>query len=119
MSEHETPGPVPDPGGVPDMGALLSQFGQMAQDLQAAQAEAANQVVTGTAGGGAVTVAMTAGFEARSVAIDPAKIDASDTELLGDLVLAALRDALEQAQAVQGQAMGGLDLGGAAGMLGL
>jgi DNA-binding YbaB/EbfC family protein len=119
LQPEAPPGGGPSGGDMPDLSQLLSQVGQMASDMQAAQAEAAAQVVEGTAGGGAVKVAITAGFDAQSVTIDRSVVDPDDTELLGDLVLAALGDALEQAKQVQAQAMGGLDLGGAAGMLGL
>lgn len=112
-------GDMPGGGEMPDLSQLLSQVGQMASDMQAAQAEAAAKVVEGKAGGGAVKVTLTAGFDAHSVTIDPSVVDPEDTELLGDLVLAALGDALEQAKQVQAEAMGGLDLGGAGGMLGL
>jgi hypothetical protein len=103
----------------PDFNELLSQLGEVTSNLQAAQAEAAAQVVEGTAGGGAVRVTMTAGMEVESVVIDPSVIDPAEAELLGDLVLAAFRDAVERANQVQAAAIGGVGLGGAGGLLGL
>jgi nucleoid-associated protein EbfC len=109
-----------------DLGGLLSQLGQVQQNLQQAQEAAAAQVVEGTAGGGAVRVRVTGGLEFQEVVIDPSVVDPDDVEMLQDLVLAAVRDAMEQASAltsnVLGQAGiggpgGGVDLGGALGGL--
>ncbi len=93
---------------MPDLSALLAQ----AQEMMAGAAEAANAVVTGQAGGGMVKVEVNGHFEFQSVSIDPKAVDASDVEMLEDLVLAALRDAGEQLSEGQSDAMGGMDLGG-------
>ena len=110
---------APDEESAPDFSQLLSLLGEVTSNLQAAQAQAAAQLGAGSAGGGAVRVAMTAGMDVQSVTIDPSVIDPADAELLGDLVLAAIRDAVERANQVQSEAMGGIDLGAAGGMLGL
>jgi DNA-binding YbaB/EbfC family protein len=104
---------------VPDMNALLQQAMAMQQQLLAAQAEAAAQTVEGSAAGGLVTVTLSGGGEALAVGIDPEVVDPDDVELLEDLVLAALRDALAKVQELQQRAMGGLGLGGAGGVGGL
>jgi hypothetical protein len=96
------------PGGF-DFGALMEQAGQMQAQLLAAQEQAASTVVEGVAGGGAVRVAVTGAFEFQSVTIAPDAVDPDDVEMLQDLVLAALRDAVDE---IQGLAQGGLDLGG-------
>ncbi len=107
-------------GSGPDIGALLSQVGQMQQHLAAAQQQAADTVVEGSAGGGAVRIAMTGGMEFRTVQIDPAVIDPGEADMLQDLVLAALRDATERAQQLQADAIGDLGLGdGLGGLQGL
>src|SRR5215208_5279145 len=95
----------------PGLGDLLAQAQQMQEQLMAAQAAAAEQVVEGHAGGGVVHV-------------DPAAVDPDDVEMLEDLVLAALHDAMQKVQELQQGAMGGLnlgglDLGGLGGSLGL
>ncbi len=99
-----------------DMGALLEQAQAMQQQLIEAQAQAAEQVVEGQSGGGAVKVRVTGGMEFQAVTIDPAAVDADDIGMLEDLVLAALNDAVgkaqEAAQHFTSQAMGGLDIGG-------
>ncbi len=107
-----------------DLSALLAQAQQMQQQLADAQEQASATEVHGSAGGGAVSVSVTGGFEATAVRIDASVIDPEDPDLLGDLVLAALRDALGKARATQSGALGGLDdlaggLGGVAGLGGL
>jgi DNA-binding YbaB/EbfC family protein len=99
-------------GSGPDLGALLSQLGQVQQNLQAAQASATSQVVEGTAGGGAVKIVGTGGLDVRAVVIDPSVVDPADIDMLQDLVLAAVRDLVERAQALQAEALGGIDIGG-------
>jgi hypothetical protein len=102
---------------VPDLGALLSRLGEVQQNLQEAQETAAAKVLEGSAGGGAVRVRATGGLEFQEVTIDPAVVDPDDVEMLQDLVLAAVRDVVEQAHAEAAQALGGLDLGGGIGGL--
>ena len=106
--------PAGDPLGGMDLGGLLESAQQMMAGMQAA----ADEVVQSSAGGGLVTVEVDGHINFRSVSIDPKAIDPDDVSLLEDLVLAALRDAVEQLQAGQSGAMGGLDLGGLGGLLG-
>jgi DNA-binding YbaB/EbfC family protein len=99
-----------------DIGALLQQAQAMQQQLLEAQATAAEQEIEVEAGGGVVKIVVTGGLEFRSIRIDPKIVDPDDVEMLEDVILAALHDAVEQAQEVtqqaNQQAMGGLDLGG-------
>lgn len=124
MTDEQSDGPPPspdlpqNPGAMPDLGALMSQVFQAKEALDSAHAQAASQLVTGSAGGGAVQVQVTGGLEFRAVTIDPAVIDPNEADLLGDLVLAAIRDATEKAAALGEQALGGLDLGALKGFLG-
>ena len=101
-----------------DLGALLEQAKAMQAQLSQAQEAAAEQVVEGQAGGGAVKVRASGGLTIEAVSIDPGAIDLDDVSLLEDLVLAATNDALSRAQDLTRNALGGLDLGGAAGLLG-
>jgi DNA-binding YbaB/EbfC family protein len=94
-----------------DLGSLISQLGQVQQNLQQAQAEAAAQVVEGTAGGGAVKVRINGGLEFLSVTIDSSVVDPSEIDLLQDLVLAAVRDGIEKASTLATSALGGAGLG--------
>ena len=111
-----------DTGGqMPDMNSLLAQAQQMSEQLMAQQAAAQEVEVEGQSGGGAVKVRMTGGGEFVSVRIDQSAVDPDDIEMLEDLVLAALNDAVASAaELVEGPDLGGLDLGslGLGGLLG-
>lgn len=107
-----------------DLGGLLDMAGQMQQHIAEAQEQAAATVLEGVAGGGVVKVTVTGGGDFQSVTIDPEVIDPSDVEMLQDLVLAALNDAMAQVHELQAGAFGdpsapgGFDLGGLLGGLG-
>jgi DNA-binding YbaB/EbfC family protein len=106
----------------PDMNDLLKQAQKMQQQLLDAQAAAAEAEVEGQAGGGAVKVRVTGGMEFRSVTIDPSALpgggEPDDVEMLEDLVLAAIHDAVAKAQSVSQEAMGNLGLGDIGKLLG-
>ena len=106
------------PGGF-DLGGLLAQAQSMQQQLVEAQSRVAAQSVEGQSGGGVVRVTMTGGFEFTSVRIDPSAVDPSDVEMLQDLVLAAIRDAVGKVNALNQDAMQSMTggLGGAFGGL--
>ena len=113
------PGGVPEfPEGMPDLSELMSQVFQAREAVESAQRSAAAQVVEGSAGGGAVRVQVTGALEFRSVTISPSVIDPEEAELLGDLVLAAVRDATEKASALNEEALGGFNLDAFRGLLG-
>lgn len=111
-----------DTGGqMPDMNSLIAQAQQMSQQLMEQQAAAQEAEVEGQSGGGAVKVRMNGGGEFLSVRIAPTAVDPEDIEMLEDLILAALNDAVANAaELVQGPDLGGLDLGamGLGGLLG-
>src|SRR5258706_531603 len=94
---------------------MLSQLGQMQEKLARAQQDLEERVATGTAGGGAVTIAITGGMKVQSLKIEPEVIDPNDVGMLEDLVTAAVNEALSQVQEFQmgqlGGLAGGLDLG--------
>ncbi len=98
------------------MGNLLKQAQAMQEQMLAAQEQAAAQEVEGQAGGGRVRVTVTGSLEFTKVRIDPSVVDPMEIELLEDLILAAVHDAVARARALQSNAMGGLpalgDLGG-------
>jgi DNA-binding YbaB/EbfC family protein len=96
------------PGGQPNMQQLMKQAQKMQQQLAAAQAELAETEVSGTAGGGLVTAVVTGNGELRSLAIDPQAVDPADVETLQDLVVAAVRDASNNAQQLAGEKLGPL-----------
>jgi DNA-binding YbaB/EbfC family protein len=93
---------------------------QQAQELQArlakAQKELAEATVEGTAGGGAVTVTVTGQQEVKSIKIAPEAINPDDVEMLEDLVLAAVKEAITKSQELAAERMskvtGGLKIPG-------
>jgi DNA-binding protein YbaB len=88
-------------GGMPDLGSMLEGLSAV-QDIQAA-------TYTGSAGGGLVRIVASGRMEVESVTISPDAFgDEPDTELVADLVLAALRDLTSQIAEAQQQAMGPL-----------
>jgi DNA-binding YbaB/EbfC family protein len=101
-----------------DMNQLFQQVGQMQEQMQKAQAELANETVEATAGGGMVTVIANGAGEIKQIKIDPKAIDPNDAELLEDMVLAAVNEAIRSAQSLMESKLGGL-AGGALGGLGL
>lgn len=79
-----------------DMSSLLGMAMDMQQQMLAAQDVAASTLVEGQAGGGVVKIGVTGAMEFQSVTIDPDAVDPDDVEMLQDLVLAALHDAVVQ-----------------------
>ena len=77
-----------------DMSKLMQQAQEMQSQMQALQEEAASEVVEASAGGGMVTVKATGGGEIVAITIDPKAIDPDDPEMLSDLILAAVNEAL-------------------------
>ena len=101
----------------PNMQQLMKQAQKMQQQMAQAQAELAQAQVTGTAGGGLVSAVVTGAGDVVSVKIDPKVVDPDDVESLEDLVVAAIRDGVTQAQELQQSTMG--PLAGGLGGLGL
>jgi hypothetical protein len=101
-----------------DMNELLRQAQEMQERLMAAQAESAETVVEGQAGGGLVKVTTTGNLDFRSITISRDAVDPDDVEMLEDLVLAAVRDAVAKAGERTQEAMGQAGLGGLGGLLG-
>lgn len=97
----------------PDMNELLRQAAEMQAQLQQAQDEILNSEVTGTAGGGLVSVTMSGSSEVSDVQIKPEAVDPEDVETLQDLIVAALRDAHSQVGQLTEQKLG--PISGAAG----
>ena len=100
----------------PDMRQLMAQAQQMQQQMMAAQEALAAKTYEGTAGGGVVTAVVKGNGELLSVTFDPGVLDPDDPEMAGDLVVAAVNQALAamtaDAEASMGGLTGGMDLGG-------
>ena len=98
-----------------DMNKMLREAQRMQEELAKAQAKAAKEIVEASAGGGMVLVKANGAGEIVEIAIDPRAIDPDDPELLADLVLAAVNEALRSAQGLMQSKVSGLipgDLGG-------
>jgi hypothetical protein len=99
-----------------DMNKLMQQAQEMQEQLAKVQEEAANETVEATAGGGMVTVTANGAGEITEIKIAKEAIDPDDPEMLADLVLAAVNEALRSAQRLVeskvGPLMGGLGLPG-------
>ena len=98
------------------MGNLQRMAQQMQQEMMRIQAELEATIVDGSAGGGVVTATVTGKQEVVSVTIDPSAVDPDDVEMLQDLVVAAINDALLTSRELAEQKMsavtGGLRLPG-------
>ena len=103
----------------PNMNQMLKQVQKMQADMMKAQEDLANETVDASAGGGMVTVTITGDLVVKSVVIDPDAVDPDDVELLQDMVLAAVNEAVRQAQELAANKMGGLTGGMDLGWLGL
>jgi DNA-binding YbaB/EbfC family protein len=108
------------PGGMGGMGGgnmqqLMLRAQKMQQDVQKAQAELNEREFSASSGGGMVTVTVTGNKDVRSIVINPACVDPDDVEMLQDLVLSAVNEALRTAtKTVEdeiGRITGGMGLG--------
>ena len=87
---------------------MLKQLQQMQSKMEKAQQDLANETVTATAGGGAVTIEMNGHHEVRAVTLDPDAVSPDDVEMLQDMLLAAFNEALNKAQELAQQKMGAI-----------
>jgi DNA-binding YbaB/EbfC family protein len=83
-----------------DFLGLMKQAAQMQQKMEAMQAELDQVTVEGTAGGGVVTMTLSAKGELKAVSIDSSLMKADEKEILEDLLVAAHADARRKAEAV-------------------
>lgn len=86
----------------------MKMIQQMQNRMMKIQEELEATVVQGTAGGGVVTVEVSGQREMKSIKIDPSAVDPEDVEMLEDLVLAAVTDAMDKAMKLNEEKMGAL-----------
>ena len=104
----------------PNMQQLLKQAQKMQQEMLAAQEALKEEVVEASAGGGMVTAKVTGDLSVKAIVIDPQAVDPDDVELLQDMVLAAVNEALRSAQELASSRLGGIAGGlGSLGMPGM
>jgi DNA-binding YbaB/EbfC family protein len=108
------------PGGL-DINAMMKQVQQMQAEMGEAQERLKDEVVEASAGGGMVKVKMTGDMRLLEVAIDPEAADPEEVEILQEMVLAAVNEAIRSAQELAANRLGGIAGlgGGALGGLGL
>jgi DNA-binding YbaB/EbfC family protein len=98
-----------------DMNKILQQAAKMQEELAKAQEELANETVEASAGGGMVTVKANGARQITSIAIAPEAIDPEDPEILSDMILAAVNEALRSAESLMEARLGGM-MGGLGGL---
>ena len=112
---------LPQGGGF-DMNAMMKQVQQMQAEMTEAQEKLKDEVVDASAGGGMVKAKMSGDLRLLELTIDPEAIDPEDPELLQDMVLEAVNEAIRSAQELAASKMGGIagmGGGGAGGLGGL
>ena len=98
-----------------DMNQMMKQVQQMQEQMAKAQEDLANETVEASAGGGMVTVKATGALEITEIKISPEAIDPDDPDMLADMVLAAVNEALRSAQSLMESRLGGM-MGGLGGL---
>lgn len=97
--------------GMPNMGSLLKQAQQFQAKMAKLQEELGEKTVEASAGGGMVTVVANGRQEVLSIRVDPEVIKPEEAEMLQDLILAAVNDALSRAKSMVNEEMGKLTHG--------
>ena len=104
------------PMGGMNQAAMMKQVQKMQQEMLRAQEELQNKTYTATAGGGMVTASVNGSHEIVALEIKPEAVDPEDVEMLQDMVIAAVNEAMRAAEAEASNSMskftGGLNLGG-------
>jgi DNA-binding YbaB/EbfC family protein len=89
-------------------GDLAARVRKMQDDMEKAQGELADEIVTGSAGGGMVEVDMDGHQTVQALRLKPEVVDPEDVEMLEDLLMAAINDAAEKVKSLTEERMGGL-----------
>lgn len=99
-----------------NMGNMMKQVQKMQQDMERLQSELEEKTVESSAGGGAVKAVATGKKEIKEISIKPEAVDPDDVEMLEDLVLTAVNQALQKAENMMAEEMakitGGLNIPG-------
>jgi DNA-binding YbaB/EbfC family protein len=95
-------------GGAGGMGNIAQQLQKMQVEMQKAQEELGNETIEVSAGGGAVTIVITGHQHIQSIKLKPEIVTPDDVEMLQDVLLAAVNQAIEQSQTMAAQRLDGL-----------
>ena len=98
--------------------AMMKQAQKMQQDILKMQQELEEQTYTATSGGGVVSATVSGKREITAIVIDPEAVDPDDVEMLQDMIVAAVNEALRKAEEASSQSMSRLT-GGLGGLGGL
>src|SRR5919106_2735061 len=99
--------PKGGPGGL-DLNAMMKQVQQMQAEMSEAQEKLKDEVVEASTGGGMVKVKMSGDLRLLEIAIAPEAADPEEVEILQDMVLAAVNEALRSAQELAANRLGGI-----------
>jgi nucleoid-associated protein EbfC len=111
MAKGFNRGPAQSAGG----GGMMAKLQKLQEQMAQAQEQLANETVSATAGGGAVKVTMTGDQHCTGVEVDPEFLKDADAEMLQDMLLTAVNQALDASRKLQEERMGPL-AGGMSGM---
>jgi DNA-binding YbaB/EbfC family protein len=103
-------GRMPKGGGFGQAG-MMQQLQKLQQQMEQTQAQLAEETVTATAGGGAVSVTVTGDQQCKGITIDPDLLKDGDVEMLQDLILTAFNSALEKSRQLAAERLGPLASG--------
>ena len=89
-------------------GGMLGQIQNLQQDMLTAQEQLADETLEVSAGGGAITIVVTGQQRVKSIQLQPEVVDPNDIEMLQDLLVAAVNEAIERSQAYAAEKLQGL-----------
>ena len=99
------------PGGM-NIGNLMKEAKKMQADMEQTQVELANKEFTATAGGGAIKVTVSGEKHIKNIEIQKDVVDPDDVEMLQDLILTCINDAMKQVDDEQSRQMGKFNIPG-------
>lgn len=89
-------------------GGMMGQIQRLQADMLKAQEQLADETLEVTAGGGAITIVVTGQQRVKSIKLQPEVVDPADLDMLQDLLVAAVNEAIERSQAYAAQKLQGL-----------
>lgn len=93
---------------LPKQAGMMGQLQKLQEQLEQAQAQLAEETVSGSAGGGAVKVTVTGDQRCKGIEIDPELLKDADVEMLQDLLLAAFNNAIDASRNLASERLGPL-----------
>jgi len=91
-----------------NMGGMMKKVQKLQEDMAKMQEELKTRILDATAGGGAVKVVINGEKKIMSIKLDPAAVDPEDTEMLEDLIVAAVNEAINKVDGMMAEEMGKL-----------